>query len=193
MTATATGSPTYAATTGLTYNGTSNYVDSGMNLSTLGYDPANLGLWVWTPSTRSGGSKCLFGAVTAASETTALGWFKSGTADTGTLGGQNNTGVYPTGSTTSVSGLLGVQSGSGRLNQYYRNGAALGAAATVAGNGALPNATLIEGARRNLSASTIDLFCAGSQLFVAITQQLTTQEASDFYTDLLALNTALGR
>ncbi len=181
----------YAETTGLTGNGTTKSLDTGLNPVALGWSASSLMLWNYTRTANvtPGVTSYVFGSLWAGANITALGWVSGGSKDTIGIAAAGAT-EYAGGSATPVTGFLGGGTNGSRSQQFYRNGAPVGAAVMASGD--FSNVTLGRFGRNepgpypgNYTARTL------SSSF--ITLGMSPAEVSVFYSIVQAFETALGR
>lgn len=98
----------YSITTGRTGNGTSKYVDTGINPRALGFSTNSLGLWVDALSTQAmGTTRIMLGNLDSSGNVADVGVINSGAQETGVIGGGSSV-EYPAGTNVSITGFVGV-------------------------------------------------------------------------------------
>lgn len=118
---------------GLKGNGSSKYLDSGINPVSLGLSLSSFGLWVYTRETVTGANtRSSFGSGVSG-YFSMLGWVSGGTRESGGIGAIGGA-EYPAGSNVSLAGFLGVLTNGSRSQQFYADGVAVGLPATSSGS-----------------------------------------------------------
>jgi len=178
------------ASGGLKGNGSSKYLNSGINPSALSYSVSSFGMFAYVRETGSAGtSQATMGCQESATAKNSItGWLNGGAIETGVIAGSST--AYAGGSGTSQTGLFGAVVNGTRQTQFYKNGETLGAAADAASdvffNGNIfCHAVNINGTPGAYASRRI------SSKFVA--SGMSTAEVAAFYASVLAFETALGR
>jgi hypothetical protein len=182
----------YTQATGLTGNGTTKYLATGLNPVTQGWSTSNLGMWAYTRTAvvGTGTSRVTMGSTgTGGDQNTALGWIQTGSRESGGVA-KDTAESFPAGSASSVTGFLGVSANGSRVNQFYRNGVATGATATLTDT--LASMEFYHHAV-NVQGGGASAFCNRAIGSSCITQGLSAAEAALLYNAFLAFETALGR
>jgi hypothetical protein len=181
----------YTEATGITGDGATQYLGLGINPITRSYSTSSFGLWAYTRTAvvGTGTSRNTIGSGDAAgANLTGLGWINSGAQESGGIG-RDPLDTYAAGSATSVTGFLGITANGSRVNQFYRNGAAVGATGTMTDTFA--NREMFAHAL-NLNGSASG-FCNRAISSIYITTGLSAAEAVTFNSLVQAFESALAR
>lgn len=178
------------ASGGLTGNGSSKYLNSGIKPSSLGYSVTSFGMMAYTRTAAAGGtSQVSIGSqASASSNVSVLGWLNAGTQETGIIAGVAVD--YPAGSASSLTGLWTVMNNGSQQTQVTRNGAAVGLPSAVESQAFL-NANLFFHALNN--NGTPISYASRRLSSKLLTQGLTFTEQLMVYNHLQLFESALGR
>lgn len=176
---------------GIKGDGTSKRFSPGWNPVTAGASPSSFGMWAYVKGLESGGvSKFIMGHQdTSPPNTTALGWAVTGTLEAGAIGAAGTTEYAPTGTPATKEGFLGIATNGSRSQQYYQNGAAVGA--PVVATGGFSNTTIVVMALNN--AGTVGTWTTRYLRAYAITAGMSAADAAAFNAHMQSFQTALGR
>ncbi len=182
----------YSERAGMTGNGSTKYLDSGLNPVTLGWSASDLMLWcvTRTDNVSAGTSRMSLGSDGGSNTSLFLGWMASGSRESVAIaaaGASNSAG----GSATALKGLLGGGTNGSRAQQFFRNGTAVGGAATATS----------AWASRNLYKFAINSFDAAGASSVSnrtlsaafITRGLTAAEIVRLYNIVAEFEASIGR
>jgi hypothetical protein len=172
------------ATGGIKGNGTNKSFDTGFNPVSAGSSSSSCGLWTYVRGTESAGTTRTILGHTG----TNIGWVNGGTVEGGFIAVAATSEVAPA-ANAAAEGFLGVTVNGSRNQQYYRNGAAVGAA--VAATGSFTNSSLHALAFNN--AGTPINFSTRYLLAYAMTTGMSAADAAAFNTHMQAFQLALGR
>jgi hypothetical protein len=118
------------ASGGLIGNGTTKYLDTLINPSTLSYDVSSFGLWTYrmTAVVGTGSSRASMGSNgLTANNSTVVGWLNGGLEESGAVAANAAVPTVYAGRTgTSFNGFVGVTTNGSRTQTLYRNGSLSG-------------------------------------------------------------------
>lgn len=186
-------SANYAAN-GLT-GGAGLHIDSGINLTALGYNLSNLGFAGWTHTNFTANNQNILGVVNAPTGTNNYtlgpGRYSSGSRLGGAIGGSGTTQFAGT-TGWGVNGLLWVNNEGSRQSKFYVGTTLVGTAAAAAAQ-APANANLAFMAANAASDNSKINHAPVRTSAIIITEGMTEALLPTFHSELATLMTALGR
>jgi hypothetical protein len=176
-------------TAGIKGNGTNKSFNTGWNPTTVSASTSDLGMWAYVKGTESAGTSRTMMGCQSAGAFLLVAWAASGAAEVGAIAAGSTSEFSPTGTPAAKEGLLGITVNGDRAQQYYHNGAAVGAPVTATGS--YPNQPVVLLAS-NVSG-TPNAFATRYARGYALTTGLSATDAANLNTIMQTFQTALSR